>query len=417
MDYILFFVYLGLFCWLIPRIQFISSAGIDQKIIIALFSIRVIAGVINGYMNLYFYSGTDTAYFQLAGLTEYNLLFNDPKEYFVNIFKDSHGYAGLLDTKDSFWNNLRTNLIIKLLSIFNIFSRGNFFINTLFYNFLIFFGSISFYKVFNQLLPGKKGLLIITLFLLPSVTYFSSAIHREGLIFLGLGILCNNLFDIINKQKYSYSKFLWIGLGILLIVLIRNFVFITLIPAVTGWIIAEKNKRFALLSFIIIYLLFISVFFSSGWVHPKLNLPQYVSDRQIAFVEIAKQGKSAININPLFPNFRSFLNNAPQALNHALMRPYITEKFTLLYIFVEVEIFVYQLLFLLFLFFRVKAKATDPFLFFCTFFGISMFLMIGYTIPIIGALIRYRSIYFPLLLIPIVCYTDWKIIKNLLHFK
>ena len=416
MSYLFFFIYLGLFCWLLTKIKFIKDAELDKRTIIILFLIRIIAGIINGYINLYHYPGTDAAEFNRDGIIEYHLLFNDPKEYLTNIFKYHHQNSGLLDITDSFWNNLRSDLMIKLLSIFDIFSRGNFFINTIFYNFLIFFGSISFYRIFIRLFPNKKKLLVVGAFLLPSLLYFSAGIHKDGLIFLGLGICCYNLFYII-KERFSFKHLLFLLAGLLIIFLLRNFVLITLIPAIIAWVIAEKHKRFTLQTYIVVYLFFIVMFFSIGKLYPSLDLPQYVSTRQIAFVEISKESQSAININPLFPHFRSFLNNSPQALNHSLMRPYLTEKFALLYIPPSIEIFIYQVLFFIFLLFRSTQIKRDPFIYFVVFFSISMFLMIGYTIPIIGAIVRYRSIYFPLFIIPIICNIDWVKLKTFVQFK
>ncbi|HUS01409.1 MAG TPA: hypothetical protein VMY77_06770, partial [Chitinophagaceae bacterium] len=322
----------------------------------------------------------------------------------------------LLDITDSFWNNLRSDVMIKLLSIFNIFSRGNFFINTIFYNFLIFFGSISFYRIFTRLIPDKKIWMIFALFLLPSLIYFTAGIHKDGLIFLGLGITCYNLFFAI-KERITPKRILWILLGLIIIFLLRNFVVITLIPAIIAWVLAEKIKKYVLQTFIVVYLFFILLFFNLGSIHSSLDLPRYVSDRQIAFIQIAKEGNSSININPLYPHFRSFLNNSPQALNHTLMRPYLTEKFTLLYIAAALEIFAYQVLFFIFLLFRCKNNKPDAFVYCCIFFSLSMFLMIGYTIPIIGAIARYRSIYLPIIILSILCYTDWEKLKNFLHFK
>ncbi|MGI8583527.1 MAG: hypothetical protein ACR2KX_15115 [Chitinophagaceae bacterium] len=416
MSYLFFFIYLGLFCLLLTKIKFINKAGIDKGTIIIFFLIRIVAGIINGYINLYHYQGTDAEFFHQAGISEYHLLLNTPKEYFTNIFKNHHQNSGFLDITDSFWNNLRSDLMIKLLTFFNILSKGNFFINTIFYNFLIFFGSISFYRIFINLFPDKKTLLILVLFLLPSLIYFTAGIHKDGFIFLGLGISCYNLFYLI-KDGFSLKKIIWILMGLTIIFFLRNFVLITLLPAITSWIIAEKNKKFILQTFVVVYLFFIVLFFNLGSLHSSLNLPKYVSERQIAFVQIAKDSKSAININPLFPGFRSFLNNSPQALNHTLMRPYLTEKFTLLYIPAAIEIFIYPVLFLIFLLFRSRTKKPDAFIYFGIFFSLSMFLMIGYTIPIIGAIVRYRSIYFPFLIIPIVCYTNWGRVRILEYFK
>ena len=416
MSYLFFIIYLVLFCWLLTKIKFIKDTGLGNRLIILLFLVRIIAGAINGYINLYHYPDTDAAAFHHDGLIEYDLLIHHTKEFFTNIFTYHHQNSGLLDISDSFWNNLRSDLIIKLLAFFNIFSRGNFFINTIFFNFLIFFGSVSFYRIFIRLFPNKKIWLILILFTLPSLIYFTSGIHKDGLVFLGLGIICYNLFFLINKD-FSTPKFLWLLLGIAILFLFRNFVLLTLVPALTSWIIAEKTKRFKLQTFIICYLFFIVLFFGAGYIHPSLDLPQYVSTRQIAFVQIAKGGQSAININPLFPGFRSFLNNAPQALNHTLMRPYLAEKPDLLYLPPEIEIFIYQVLFFIFLLFRSSDKTVDAFIYFCIFFSLSMFLMIGYTIPILGAIVRYRSIYLPLLITPILCYTDWGKVNRFIHFK
>lgn len=416
MSYLFFIIYLALFCWLLTKIKFIKDAGIGSRWIIILFLVRIVAGLVNGYINLYHYAYTDASAFHNDGLIEYHLLLNNPKEFFTNIFTYHHQNSGLLDITDSFWNNLRSDLIIKLLAFFNIFSRGNFFINTIFFNFLIFFGSVSFYRIFIRLFPDKKILLTFILFALPSLIYFTSGIHKDGLVFLGLAIICYNLFFLV-KKDFSTSKFLWLLAGLTTIFLFRNFVLVTLVPALASWIIAEKNKKFKLQVFIICYFIFIGLFFGMGLLHPALDLPQYVSSRQIAFVQIAKGGQSAININPLFPGFRSFFNNAPQALNHTLMRPYLTEKFELLYLPPEIEIFLFQLLFFIFLLFRAIDKKPDAFIYFCIFFSLSMFLMIGYTIPIMGAIVRYRSIYLPLLAIPIVCYTDWGKFWKFIRFK
>jgi hypothetical protein len=149
----------------------------------------------------------------------------------------------------------------------------------------------------------------------------------------------------------------------------------------------------------------------------KTDLPRYVSERQIEFIKISKEGASTININPLYPNFRSFFNNIPQAINHSLMRPYFTEIESFVYLPFAIEIFLFEILFLLFIFFRKKESITDPLIYFCVFFSVTMFLVIGYTIPIIGAIVRYRSIYFILLMIPIMCGINWNSLKYILHKK
>ncbi len=410
MFYLLFSFYLFLFCWLISRIKFFTQSGLSSKILIILFVLRVIASLISNYFNYYYYPLSDPLSFHNYGIEEYNLLFTNPREYFTNIFIDtrSNNYSGFFGTSNSFWNDTRSNLIIKLLSIFDIFSGKNFFINCLFYNFLVFFGSVALFKVFIKIFQKSLFALIACIFILPSALFFSSMLHRDGLILLSLSMVIYNLFFILNEEAFSWKRLAAILFFLFIILVLRNFVFITLVPALLAWIIAHYKPRIAFISFLIVYLIIAVVFFCSGLISEKTNLPKYVSERQNKFIEIAQKGSSSININPLIPEFKSFLYNAPQALNHTLMRPYAWEFDNLLYIPFIIEIILIELLFLVFIFFRKKNIVVHPLMYFCGFFSLSMLLVIGYTVPIIGAIVRYRSIYFIFILIPIVSYTDWK---------
>jgi hypothetical protein len=414
LGYLLFIFYCILFCWLITRIKSFKETGLSNRLLIFLFLARIIVSLFSCYINIYYYQVSDILIFQQQGVEEFHLLFSNPGEYFTNIFHSGHsnGYSGFLASSDSYWNDTRSNIIIKILSVFNIFSAKNFFVNTLIYNFFIFWGSCSLYKVFTQIFPGNKLILICCIFLLPSVIYFTSGIHRDGLIFLSLSILVYHLFYMLKNRHFSMKRTLVILIFSCLVLLLRNFVFLTLLPALIAWIVAELKPKYAFISFAEIYCITIILFFCSSYLSPQTDLPAYVSSRQIAFIEIAKGGASAININPLYPNFRSFLNNTPQALNHSLMRPYLTEKFTFVFILSALEIFLYEIIFILFIFFRKKNISIKPFIYFCIFFSLSMLLVIGYTIPIIGAIVRYRSTYFPFLLIPIFCQIDWNKIEK-----
>lgn len=376
------------------------------------------AGLVNGYISLYYYPVSDPATFHLMGVEEYHLLFQNPYQYFTNIFHGNHNsYGNFLESSNSFWNDTRSNLIVKILSVFNIFSRLNFFINSLFYNFLVFFGTVGLYRVFIKIFPGYRYVLIACIFLLPSVIFFSSNIHRDGLIYLSLSMVIYHLFFMMKNKTYPWKRILTTIFFLTLILLIRNFVFLILVPAMLGWIISAYRPKYTFLLFVLIYVAFGILFFCSAYLPAAYNLPAHVSSRQTDFLTIANRSASAINIHPLYPNFISFLNNLPQAFNHSFMRPYITEHSNFLYVPAGMEILAYEILFLLFLFFRKKNITFHPLIYFSVFLTISMFLVIGYTIPITGAIVRYRSIYFPFILIPIICYTDWGKLKGVFHIK
>lgn len=419
MIYLLFIVYCVLFCWLITRIRFFSQSGLSNRVLVTLFIIRILALLVGSYLNLYYFPVSDSVAFHQMGIDEFNLLFQNPHEYFVNIFhtEPSQSYSRLLDDSNSYWNNLRNNLLAKMLSIFDLLSFKSFLINTLFFNFLIFFGVVALYRVFIKIFPASSLQLILCIFLLPSALFFSAMIHRDGLILLSISMIIYHLFFMINQRQLLWKKLFIVLLFLLLIFLLRNFVFICLVPALIAWAIAAKFPRHAFISFVAVYVFIAILFFCSGYISPRANLPQYVSSRQSSFVEVGKAGASTIDIKPLYPTFKSFLSNAPQAFNHALMRPYISKAVSFAYLPFAIEIIVIEILFVLFLLFHRSKKKVNPLIYFGVFFSLTMLLVTGYTVPIIGAIVRYRSIYLIFLLIPVVCYTDWEKIRNLSGIK
>ena len=409
MNYILFAFYLLLFSWILTRVKFIKNAELGFRNIILLFLLKVFVGIIYGMVTRSS-AISDNWEMHAEGVNEFHLLFNDPKSYIMNVFHDDYknDYAGLLDTTDSYWNVLRSRLMAKLLSIFDIFSGCSYYVNTIFYNFLVFFGFIAIYRIYKSIFPDKQTLLIIGVFLLPSLLYFSSGIHKDGLIFLGIATTCYNMLKLLRGNRKIVSRVALIILGLSTIFLLRNFVLITLLPALLALWLALRNREYVARTFAITYLLFTVLFFSLHYVGKTADLPRYVSERQIAFNRISRDAGSAINVNLLFPTFRSFFNNGPQALNHSLMRPYVSEKHTFSYVFLSVEILAYELLFLLFFFSLPKRGKQEPFVYFGIFFALSMMMIIGYTIPVVGAIVRYRSIYFPFLIVPLLCSLEWK---------
>ncbi len=415
--YLLFIVYYFLLSWLITRIGFFKGSRLGNRALILLFALWVAAGLLNCYLDLYHFKFSDSRVFNSLGLDEYHILLQHPKEYLVNIFQSNHHnpYGRFLEDTHSFWNDTRSNVIVKMLSLFDIFSHGNFYINSLFYNFLVFFGCIGLYRTFIKIFPAYKLILITCIFLLPSTLFYSSSIHRDGLIYLSLGIAIYHIAALLNEKVSGFKHILIAGVFILLILLLRNFVFIALIPALCAWLISEKRRSYSFWIFSGIYLISAIAFFSTELLPYQLNLPAHVSGRQADFMIISVNGASSIPMHPLDPTFIGFIYNLPQAIEFSLMRPFITEHKNFLYIPAAMELLIYQLLLLIYIFFRKKKPIVPPLIYFGIFFSMTIFLMIGYTIPIIGAIVRYRSIYFPFIIIPVVCFTDWRRFAKFIH--
>jgi len=421
LNYLLFAVYLVVLCWLLLRIPFVKNAGISSRVVLGLFLIKILAGIAIGWIAIHVYGpGNDYWDTNDYAREEYQLLLTNPGKYFTNLFTSDYqgGYAGIFSSFDSYWNDLRSNIIVKLVSVFNIFSRCDYYINSLFFNFIVFFGHVILYRVFIKLFPAKQLLVIIGCFLLPSMLYFSSGIHKDGIVFLLLAMLVYSVYQSLLKNKFSVKRLLIIIISLALLFLIRSFIFLALLPALFAWVLAAKTNWRAGWTFAAVYLVTGSLFFNINTLTGKIDPPGIITKKQTEYLALTGAA-TKIELTPLQPTFKSFASNAPQALNHALLRPYIWELPVRSMLPLCIELFIYQLLLLVFIFFRSKDAdpANIPFLFFATCFTISVLLIIGYIVPNLGSLVRYRSLYLPLLITPILCSLDWERLTGIFKIK
>ncbi len=417
MVYILFVFYFFLLCWSIRKGNFFLQSGLSVNALNLLFLVHVITGVLGTWFFLKYSAVFDSHVFQQQGIIEYNLLIHHPWEYLTNLFQDNYhsNYSRLMDVTNSYWNDTRSNVLFKMLSFFNIFSVKNFYINTLFFNYLVFWGNVALYRVFQKMFSDCRLSNIITIFLLPSALLFTSLIHRDGLILLSISFIVYHVYFGLKEKHFGLKRILILILYLFIIFILRNYIVILIIPPLIAWVLAHYKPKYSLLIFLSVIGISSMAFFCVRYIVPAMDFPEFVASRQRSF--IALSGNSSININPLYASFRSFMNNMPQAFNHTLLRPYISEIHTIEYLPFAVELIIYEILFLIYIFFRKKMFTYDPFIYFCVFFSLAMMLAIGYTVPFVGAFVRYRSFYFIFLICPLTALIDWKYLLTSIHIK
>jgi hypothetical protein len=422
LEYFLFISYLVLFAWLTTQTRFFNKTGLTKPQLVIIFLLKVIVGIFYGWMGN-FYGGfaqmIDTWNYHHNSLIEYQILQQNPHEYFTNLFYDPYTKDGLdsfLGSRDSYWNDLKANVFIKLLSIFDIFSFGQYYVNVIFYEYLSLFGPMAVYRVLIDVFPRKKNIVLLTIFFVPSFFYWASGIHKEGLIFTGIALIVYHIYFANKEKRFAVKRWLGILLGLFILLLLRNFLLVIILPAIGAWILANKWPRYSFYFFTAIYLLGSIVFFTSRYVDARFDFPKAVVDKQQAFIQ--NIGNSSIPIEELEPTVISFLKNTPQAFSLSVLRPYPSDVRHLLSLAATVETELLLLLILLFLFFKKPNTTTEKnILYFCAFFSISLLLAIGFSVNNLGAIVRYRSVIIPLVIPIMAAQTDWKKIGDLLFGK
>lgn len=406
LDYILFIVVAALLCFTVTKLSFVKKAALSNKWLIGLFSIKILAGVVIGYCSLHFY-GIHNDYWDnnLGSMQEYEVLKTNPKYFFSELFVSNYNgnYSDFWGHADSFWNDLKNNCLIKFMAFFNFISRGNYYINSIFFNSIVFLGHIGLYRLFKKMFTSFNCGVIIGCFLLPSFLYFSSGIHRDGLIFTLITCCLYCAFSILQEGKHNFKYYFGVAASILLLLILRNMVAITLLPILAAWWASKKFKIKPINSIPTVVFLFLLAILFTGKIS-SINPLQFIADKQADYFKL-DAGNTQTSLQVLHPTTTSFLQNTPTALSNVFFKPLLGTKPLTLIPF-EMELLSYYVLIAIFLFgtTKVSVPLPKPFLLAIIGFIFLSFLLIGHIIPNLGAIIRYRSIYLPFIITPILGY-------------
>ncbi len=411
MDWLLFLVYLILFSWLITKLGFIRNSGLSKKTLVVLFLVKIFAGIV--YFQFHslpaYKDRSDTWKFYNYSLIETEQLKTQPVKFVTDFFQSGYeNKGGLFSDENSYWNDLKDNSMIKLMAVINVFTGNNYYANIIFFNFLFFIGLIVFYRLMKRIYPDKYYTLIVSIFLIPSFLFWCSGLHKDGLIFSALAFALFGFHRLLNRERIFHSLAILI-ISLLLVFILRNYLVMLLIPAMcVGFLINLFPKR-TLLVLSVSVVAGTIFFFNAKHLHPSLDMPKYIVQKQAQFSNL--EGSSVVETHKLQPDFQSFLSALPSALDMGFLRPHPGET-GMISLVASVEIILFWLIFILCIIYRKKGLSQPPVIWTTLVFAFLVLIVIGYTVPFSGAVVRYRSLVIPLILTPIIGITFFNIIKK-----
>jgi len=378
------------------------------------FLFKVAMGCLYGYIYGRFYNGDDTWMYHTYSLEELQVMLTDPLQ-FIDRLSPARAIAW---AGGDFWEGmhvwiqtLENNLIIKVLAIGNIFGGSNYYIDVVFFNFVLFWGHYWLFSVYTQEFPQKRKPLLLLIFFFPPLVFWLSGIRGDGLVLFFLAL------TLVHFRRWVYSNNKWsivyCILGATGIIIFRSQVLLVLLPALAAWYISVKFNRKAVPTFLLVYITGVFFFFATTWVSGEKNLPQLIVKKQQSF--LALQG-TRFPLDSLQPTPGSFTRVLPQAVSHTFIRPYIWEAVGALQIMTAAAIIVFWLLVLTAIIkkdIHWQNTLRKPLTLFSLSFGITLYICIGYTIPFPGAIVRYKAIPELLLLtVPVLC-TNWGFLNKI----
>lgn len=406
---LLIVVFFIIFLFLLRRGNRKEPGALSVKELSVVYGLKVILGLVYGYIFITWFGGDDTWYFHNGSIEEYQKLIKDPWQFIADLnpvpaFQRnesfSRGWYFYLSDLE-FW------MLSKPMAIFNFISGGNYYVNVVFFNFIVCWGNIWLFRLYVREFPQKRKALFITIFLIPGIVFWLSGIRGDGLIVFFLGLLLIQFHSWVNQR--SKISLLYILLAMAGITILRSVLLLLLIPALLTWFISIRFRTRLVLTCMIVYGSTLILFFGSLWISPQKNLPGFVANRQAEYFRL--RGNTRFDLDTLQPSFKSYISILPQSINNSFFRPYLWEARGFFQIGAALETI---LLLLVFLFFIWKKEANwkqllqHPLILIPSIFALTLFIFIGYTIPFPGAIIRYKIPAELLLFIVLILLIDWK---------
>jgi hypothetical protein len=298
MQIVLCCFYVVLFVLIIFKSSFFRLSGISSVQTAGLFLLKVFAGTLLWKFFTVHYPASDASIFFNDSKIIYDAFFQDPFR-FIQLFTGVGDDAVLsaIRSRMQLWNNSYTAFLIqdsrtmiRLNVLFRFISGGYFYVHAILICFLSFTGLVLIYKLFHPYLHRTPLLLIIACFLLPSVLFWSSTVLKEGIIFLGLGLLLYHCQCGL-RRSYSYKNIIGMIAGVLLLILVKMYVLLALCPALLAnfWI-AWSSHRYILLKYATSHLFFLLFIFLLRFLSSSLDFVRIVKNKQTDFINVAKGG-------------------------------------------------------------------------------------------------------------------------------
>ncbi|MEO8117073.1 MAG: hypothetical protein ABI653_05435 [Bacteroidota bacterium] len=401
MEIFITIFYCIFFTWLVIYTKFFVASGLGKWFLAGLFIIKLLAAFAYG---IYFSQPAALAtsdswnYFQLSkGETDW--LLQDPLAFIKDIFTSGyHHSSNLFLQGNSYWNDLKSNVIIKLMAICNLFTFKNYYANAVLLNYIYFFGPMAVYRVFSPTIQ-KNIPAAIAVFCIPSFLFWCSGAHKDGLIFTCIGLIIYFFYTQLKNRKIYYVHAIYMLILLIIIFALRNFLAFLLLPALLVWVLSDFYPKKKWLIIFAIYGTGIVLFFVTGFLKEANNFPEYIVKKQTEFKVLG--GGSQIDLPALQPNALSYVKFLPYAIDVSFLRPHFSEGKNVAAIFSTIELCVLWLIVILALFrWRKNPAFNSSFFVFCCCFSISVLLLCGFTVTLSGAITRYRSIVLPLIITP-----------------
>lgn len=365
--------------------------------------------------------GGDTVSYWYGAEALKNLFYQNPSLYFQELFGETNWttYYNRYNENTgwpltSIYRSARHFNTCRIASLVAIVVPFSFLGQTFAMGFLAYHATFKLYITFVRNFPHLEKQLRLGILYIPSVLFWCSGIMKDTIVLMGV---CNIVYETDrflsrteNKKRLRF--FIRIIFWGWLIFLVKPYVVIAMAPAWLAWMNYETIKRiqspvlkYYLLPFVVIgtftlaFYLYVNSSGKGEFAADNIMEKALVSRNDFATNVTYGKNRARVEVidNPTSDNI---LRAVPESIIMGLFRPFVWEARSPAIFMSALENFFLLAYFILALF-KLKLFGllgfirSHPLLLFSVLFSIVLAFVVGFTTPLFGAMVRFRTPFLP----------------------
>lgn len=295
----------------------------------ALFA-KLVAGIVLGLVYIYYYPVGDTFSYFEDGSRLARLARTDLSAY-IDFLWNSNGASAIRDQLT--FQQPRALFLSKITSVACLFSGGNYWIISLYFSFISFYGAWFLFRIIARLYPLLQDAALLALLFFPSVVFWTSGLIKESLAMAALYYIVGIFLKLWAAEKIRIVQWLLLPICLWPLWSLKYYYLAVLLPVLFTALVFRLllSPRIAFRSWALEFLAWAVVFLLPLYIvsqtRPNFNpgrfLEVIVSNYE-DFVELSEP-QDVIRYEGLHADAVSVLRYAPKALFSGLFRPFIWE--------------------------------------------------------------------------------------------
>lgn len=295
--------------------------------------LKLIAGLAVGMLYAYFYNEGDSLLLQKYSAVLTNLLFTDPTEFFNILFfnKLSEGSRQLL----FYYDEPRAFFYLKILSLLNLISFSNYWINGIYLSLFSFIGSWiaanTIVKIYKVSLPAAA----FSFLFFPSFVFWTSGVLKESFAVGALFLVIAFSLRSIHELKITIVQTLVLLILLYVCWKLKFYYVLVAVPTLlTYFLVLLLEEHYPRIKKPLLTVCTFSSVFSLLAIGAVIVIPtlsfKYIGEiifhsYQVIYEYSLEAGKLAYQLEDMGPEIFKIIKNSPEALWAGLARPYLWE--------------------------------------------------------------------------------------------